>query len=240
LTWEEVVYGENYPLKAPIVAVTNTEETKGAHWIALVILPEEDDWLTLLFVDSYYKNKEIPEVLKTVVLKEGIDEYLPLSKKIRFLQSSDFEVKQLTDGNSCGYWAIYNVLCCTQTKNLHYLLKFSKEGNKVKSIFSLEGFSKEINVSLLLEDLEEKDENNEDDKGDHKDDGKDDNKDPNKEDGQENPAEGDGDINQEVAKAAGNEGTEEDEEVVKSIGGEEAGDQIIVAGNQRWQPWKKT
>jgi len=46
-----------------------------------------------------------------------------------------------------------------------------------------------------------------------------------------NPAEGDGDINQEVEKAVGNEETEEDEEMFESIGGEEAGDQIIVAGN---------
>ena len=85
LTWQEVVYDKNCPLKTPIVAVTNTKETEGAHWVALVILPEENDWLTLLFVDSYYKNREIPEVLKTV-LKEGIDEYIPLSKKIRFFR----------------------------------------------------------------------------------------------------------------------------------------------------------
>jgi len=37
-----------------------------------------------------------------------------------------------------------------QTKNLHYLLKFQKKGNKVKSIFSLEGFSKEMKISVCF------------------------------------------------------------------------------------------
>jgi len=160
LTWEEVAYGENCPLKTPIVAVTNTEETKGAHWVALVIIPED---------------KDIPEVLKTV-LGEGIDELFPLSKKIRFLQSSDFKVKQQTDGNSCGYWAIYNVLCCIQTKNLDYLLEFSKEGKQDQAnLFLRRVLHGNEDLSLLLEDLEEKDENNDDDKNDHRD--------PNKEEG---------------------------------------------------------